>query len=95
MCAFQRHLRRQLEHARRCRIGIPTLGELTNLPIDTLLDIVFVILAGGQPLTLSEVCELEQIQRELQRRGELEGARVCAVRRFGWGTYDSSNLTRL
>jgi hypothetical protein len=55
------------------------LGELTNLPIDTLLDIVFVILAGGQPLTLSEVGELEQIQLELQRRGELEGARLCQM----------------
>jgi hypothetical protein len=55
------------------------LGELTNLPIDTLLDIVFVILAGGQPLTFSEVGELEQIQRELQRRGELEGARLCKM----------------
>jgi len=53
------------------------LGELTNLPTDTLLDIVFVILAGAQPLTLSEVAELEQIQLELQRRGELEGARLC------------------
>lgn len=79
MCAFQRHLRRQLEHARRPRIGISMLGELTNLPIDTLLDIVFVILAGGQPLTLSEVGELEQIQLELQRRGELEGARLCQM----------------
>jgi hypothetical protein len=52
-------------------------AELTDLPTDTLLDIVFVILTGGQPLTLSEVGELEQIQRELQRRGELEGARLC------------------
>ena len=52
------------------------LGELRNLPTDTLLDIVFVILAGGQPLTLSEVAELEQIQRELQRRGELENKAV-------------------
>jgi hypothetical protein len=48
------------------------LGELTNLPTDTLLDIVFVILAAGQILTSSEVSELEQIQVELQRRGELE-----------------------
>ena len=53
------------------------LGELRNLPTDTLLDIVLVILAAGQPLSLSEVAELEQIQRELQRRGELEGARLC------------------
>ena len=53
------------------------LGELRNLQTDTLLDIVFVILGGGQPLTCSEVGELEQIQRELQRRGELEGVRLC------------------
>ena len=52
------------------------LGELRNLPTDTLLDIVFVILAGGQPSSLSEVAELEQIQHELQRRGELEGKTV-------------------
>jgi hypothetical protein len=55
------------------------LGELTNLPIDTLLDIVFVILAGGQPVSLSEVGELEQIQLERQRRGELEGVRLCQM----------------
>jgi len=47
------------------------LGELTNLPT-TLLDIVFVILAGRQTLTSSDVSELEQIQVELQRRGETE-----------------------
>ena len=52
------------------------LGDLRNLPTDTLLDIVLVILAAGQPLSLSEVAELEQIQRELQRRGELEGKTV-------------------
>jgi hypothetical protein len=63
--------------AHRYRISIPMLGELTNLPTDTLLEIVFLILAGGLPLTLSEQGELEQIQHELQRRGELEGARLC------------------
>jgi hypothetical protein len=55
------------------------LSELTNLPIDTLLDIVFVILAGGQPLTLSEVGELEQIQLELQRKANLRVARLCQM----------------
>jgi len=53
-------------HAHRYRIGTPMLGELTNLPTDTRLNIVFVILVRRQPLTLSEVGELEQIQRELQ-----------------------------
>jgi hypothetical protein len=75
------NLRRQLAifgivHAHRYERGIPMLGELRNLPTDTLLDIVLVILAGGKPLSLSEVAELEQIQHELQRRGELEGKTV-------------------
>jgi hypothetical protein len=75
VCAFQRHLRRHAPLPDRDTHA----GELTNLPIDTLLDILFVILAGGQPLTLSEVGELEQIQLELQRRGELEGACLCQM----------------
>jgi L-lysine 2,3-aminomutase len=58
-------------------LQIPVQSRI-NKPTDRqTVDIVFVILAGGQPLTLSEVGELEQIQRELQRRDELEGARLC------------------
>lgn len=48
------------------------LGQLVNLPTDTLMDMVFVILAGDEVLTAADVAELEQIQRELQRRGEGE-----------------------
>ncbi|HZU45490.1 MAG TPA: hypothetical protein VE994_22615 [Terriglobales bacterium] len=48
------------------------LGQLVNLPTDTLMDMVFVILAGDEVLTAADVEELEQIQRELQRRGEGE-----------------------
>jgi hypothetical protein len=75
------NLRRQLAifgivHAHRYERGIPMLGELKNLPTDTLLDIVLVILAARQPLSLAEVAELEQIEHELQRRGELEGKTV-------------------
>ena len=44
------------------------LGELTNIPTDTLIDMVSVIIDGGVVLTASDVAELEQIQRELQRR---------------------------
>jgi hypothetical protein len=44
------------------------LGELTNIPTDTLIDMLSVILAGGVVLTASDVAELEQIQRELQHR---------------------------
>ena len=77
MCLLNAHvpLIFGIVRAHRYRIEIPLLGDLTNLPTDTVLNIVFVIIVGGQLLTLSEVGELGQIQRELQRRGEIEGAR--------------------
>ncbi|HVO60084.1 MAG TPA: hypothetical protein VMT53_04075 [Terriglobales bacterium] len=46
------------------------LGELTNIPTGTLIDMVAVILAEGVVLTAGDVAELEQIQRELQRRSQ-------------------------
>jgi hypothetical protein len=46
------------------------LGQLTNLPTDTLIDMLFVIANGEVGLTAKAVAEIEQIQRELQRRGE-------------------------
>jgi hypothetical protein len=45
------------------------LGELANIPRGTLIDMLFVILAAEVTLTVNDVAELEQIQRELQRRG--------------------------
>jgi len=44
------------------------LGELMNIPTDTLMDMICVILAGGVVLSPSDVAELGQIQCELQRR---------------------------
>ena len=44
------------------------LGELVNIPTGTLIDMVCVILAGGVLLTANDATEIEQIQRELQRR---------------------------
>jgi len=46
------------------------LGELTDIPTDALIDLLFVILAGEVTLTANDVAEIEEIQRELQRRGE-------------------------
>jgi len=46
------------------------LGELANIPSGTLIDMLVVILAAEVTLTVDDVAELEQIQRELQRRGE-------------------------
>jgi len=44
------------------------LGELTNFPTDTLIDMLYMILAGEVAITASDASEIEQIQRELQRR---------------------------
>jgi len=46
------------------------LGELMNIPTDTLLDMLYLILAGDFAITATDASEIEQIQRELQRRGE-------------------------
>ena len=45
------------------------LGELTNIPTDTLIDMLYVIVACEVSMTATEAAEIEQIQRELQRRG--------------------------
>jgi hypothetical protein len=47
------------------------LGELGNIPTETLIDMICVILADEMTLTCSDVTELEQIQRELQRRSDI------------------------
>jgi hypothetical protein len=44
------------------------LGELINIPTDTLIDMLYMILAGEVAITASDAVEIEQIQRELQRR---------------------------
>jgi len=44
------------------------LGELKNIPTDTLIDMLYVILSGDVAITTSDAAEIEQIQRELQRR---------------------------
>ena len=40
-----------------------------NLPTDTLIDMLYIILAGDFAITAFDAAEIEQIQRELQRRG--------------------------
>jgi hypothetical protein len=45
-------------------------GELINIPTDSLIDMLFVILTGELPVTTTDVTEIEQIHSELQRRGE-------------------------
>ena len=46
------------------------LGELRNIPTNTLLEMVVCILAGGNILTDDIAVELIQIEQELERRAE-------------------------
>lgn len=46
------------------------LKELMNLPTDTLMDMLYIILAGEGAITADNMAEIEQIQCELQRRSE-------------------------
>ena len=55
------------------------LGELTNIPTDTLVDMLYIILAGEIAITASDAAEIEQIQRELQRRGGAQSWSVGTV----------------
>ena len=53
-----------------CSVGYTLLGQLTDIPTDALIDLLFVILAGELTITANDAAEIEEIQRELQRRGE-------------------------
>jgi len=54
-------------------------GELINIPTDSLVDMLFVILTGELPVTTTDGTEIEQIQHELQRRGEDKHWSFCTV----------------
>ncbi len=44
------------------------LGQLMNIPTDTLIDMLYIILAGDSVIGTNDAVEIEQIERELQRR---------------------------
>jgi hypothetical protein len=58
----------RIANTNRSLQGVGMLGELTNIPTDTLIDMLYMILAGEVAITASDAMEIEQIQRELQRR---------------------------
>jgi hypothetical protein len=45
-------------------------GQLANIPTDSLIEMVFTIITCKLAMTAHDGKEIEQIQRELQRRGE-------------------------
>ena len=54
-------------------------GELTKVPTDSLIDMLFVILTCELAVTANDAIEIGQIQCELQRRGEDNRWNFCAV----------------
>ena len=45
------------------------LAELMGIPTDTLFDMLYVVLAREVAITAADAAAIEDIQRELQRRG--------------------------
>lgn len=45
-------------------------AELINVPTNSLIEMLFRILTGKPTVTAGDGTEMEQIQRELQKRGE-------------------------
>jgi hypothetical protein len=54
-------------------------SELANIPTDSLVDMLFVILTVELTVTANDATEIAQIQRELTRRGEDQRWTFCTV----------------
>ena len=54
-------------------------SELMSIPTDSLVDMLFVILTNEPVVTPNDGTEIEQIQSELQRRGEDQYWSFCTV----------------
>jgi len=44
-------------------------AQLTNIPTDTLLDMPYIVLAREAAITATDAAKIEELQREVQRRG--------------------------
>ena len=53
--------------------------QLANIPTDSLIEMLFVILTGELAITINDGTEIQQIQRELQQRGEDQNWTFCTV----------------
>jgi hypothetical protein len=54
-------------------------GQIANIPTDSLIEMLFIIITGELAMTANEGAEIHQIQRELQRRGEEQYWSFCTV----------------
>jgi hypothetical protein len=49
--------------------GLTMQAQLTNIPTYTLLDMPYIVLAREAAITATDAAEIEELQREVQRRG--------------------------
>ncbi len=54
-------------------------GQLANIPSDSLIEMLIVIISGDFANASNEGTQIHQIQRELQRRGEDQYRSFCTV----------------
>jgi hypothetical protein len=54
-------------------------GQLANIPTDSLVEMLFIILTGELAMTANDGKEIQEIQRELQRRGDDQYWSFCTV----------------
>jgi hypothetical protein len=54
-------------------------GQLANVPTDSLVEMLFTILTGELATTVNDGTEIQQIQRELKRRGDDQYWSFCTV----------------
>jgi hypothetical protein len=54
-------------------------GQLATIPTNSLIEMLFVILTGELAVTANDGTEIEQIQRELRKRGEDQYWSFCTV----------------
>ena len=54
-------------------------GQLANVPTDSLVEMLFTILTAELATTVNDGAEIQQIQHELQRRGDDQYWGFCTV----------------
>lgn len=54
-------------------------GQLAQIPTNSLIEMLFTILTGELAMSVNDGREIEQIQRELKRRGDDKYWSFCTV----------------
>lgn len=54
-------------------------AQMADIPTNSLIEMMFLILTGELAVTATDVTEIDQIQHELHRRGEDQCWSFCAA----------------